>query len=225
MKEEQEKKELKTPEKKKTKMNSEKKFYLFTAIGCAAVLVAIVVFAVVFSNTGNVANQGAIKPPVTSESIVGSDSGEEDGRKEPVSTLPDGMIMPVESVAVGTEYGFHASKTLGSYYEHKGLDFSAEVGTEVFAADDGVVESIYKDDVLLGTEITVAHEGGIKTVYRFVEEAEGLKVGASVKKGDVIARVAEPTGNEYKEGAHLHFEVLENGVNVDPTKYLTLEEK
>jgi murein DD-endopeptidase MepM/ murein hydrolase activator NlpD len=223
MKEEQEKKELKTPE-KKTKMNSEKKFYLFTAIGCAAVLIAIVVFAIVFSNVDKVNRQEAIKPPVTSESIVGSDSGEE-GEKEPVSTLPEGMIMPVANVAVGTEYGFHASKTLGSYYVHKGLDFSAEVGTEVFAADDGVVESIYKDDVLLGTEITIVHDGGIKTVYRFVEEAEGLKVGASVKKGDVIAKVAEATGNEYKEGAHLHFEVLENGVNVDPTKYLTLEEK
>ena len=60
---------------------------------------------------------------------------------------------------------------------------------------------------------------------RFVTEKEGLTVGQTVKKGDVIATVAEPTGNEYKDGAHLHFEVLENGKSVDPTKHLTLEEK
>ena len=101
----------------------------------------------------------------------------------------------------------------------------AEVGAEVFAVEAGVVESIYKDDLLLGTEIVVSHEGGLKSVYRFVTEAEGLKVGDSVKKGDVIATVAEPTGNEYKDGAHLHFEITKQGTNVDPTEYLTLEEK
>ena len=52
-----------------------------------------------------------------------------------------------------------------------------------------------------------------------------MKVGDSVEKGQVIATVAEPTGNEYKDGAHLHFEITANGVQVDPTTYLTLEEK
>ena len=55
--------------------------------------------------------------------------------------------------------------------------------------------------------------------------AEGLKVGDSVARGEVIATVAEANGNEYKDGAHLHFEIHENGVRIDPTKYLTLEEK
>ena len=41
----------------------------------------------------------------------------------------------------------------------------------------------------------------------------------------VIATVAEANGKEYKDGAHLHFEIFENGKNVDPAKYLTLEEK
>ena len=42
---------------------------------------------------------------------------------------------------------------------------------------------------------------------------------------EVIATVAEAAGNEYKDGAHLHFEVLKEGKNVDPAEYLTLEEK
>ena len=41
----------------------------------------------------------------------------------------------------------------------------------------------------------------------------------------MYATVAEANGNEYKAGAHLHFEVLENGEKVDPAKHLTLEEK
>ena len=91
--------------------------------------------------------------------------------------------------------------------------------------DDGEVESIYKDDLLSGTEIVVKHSDGLKTLYRFVTEVNGLKVGDKVEKGEVIATVAEAAGDEYKDGAHLHFEVLKNGQNVDPAEYLTLEEK
>ena len=79
--------------------------------------------------------------------------------------------------------------------------------------------------MLSGTEIVVDHGNGLKTLYRFVEAKEGLKAGDSVEKGDVIATVAEANGDEYKDGAHLHFEILENGKKVDPAKHLTLEEK
>ncbi len=206
---------------KKKRMNGEKKFYLFTAISCAAVLLAIIIVAVLVTNSGASQQTGGL-PPITSDS---SSNGGENSGDEPVITLPEGMISPVAAVTVGNDYGFHQSQTLGWYYVHEGVDFTAAVGTEVLAAEDGVVESVYKDDLLLGTEIVLSHGNGLKTLYRFVTETDGLTVGKTVKKGDVIATVAEPTGNEYKDGAHLHFEVMENGKSVDPTKYLTLEEK
>ena len=213
--------EKKDKKSKKKRMNGEKKFYLFTAISCAAVLLAIIIVAVLVTNSGASQQTGGL-PPITSDT---SSSGGDNSGDEPVITLPEGMISPVAAVTVGNDYGFHQSQTLGWYYVHEGVDFTAAAGTEVLAAEDGVVESIYKDDLLLGTEIVVSHGDGLKTLYRFVTEADGLTVGKSVKKGDVIATVAEPTGNEYKDGAHLHFEVMENGKSVDPTKYLTLEEK
>ena len=58
-----------------------------------------------------------------------------------------------------------------------------------------------------------------------VTAADGLKAGDKVEKGQVIATVAEANGNEYKDGAHLHFEVHKDGTSVDPASYLTLEEK
>jgi murein DD-endopeptidase MepM/ murein hydrolase activator NlpD len=144
---------------------------------------------------------------------------------QPVVVTPEGMIAPVETVTVIHEYGFYHNQTLGAYYEHAGVDFAASAGTQVLAAESGVVESIYKDDLLTGTEIVINHGDGLKTVYRFVTETEGLKVGDKVEKGDVIACVAEANGNEYKDGAHLHFEVRKDGKTVDPAVYLTLEEK
>ena len=149
----------------------------------------------------------------------------EDEGNEPVVTLPEGMVAPVVTVSVLNDYGFYHNKTLNTYYEHAGIDFTATAGAEVMAVEKGTIESIYKDDVLLGTEIVVDHGDGLKTVYRFVTEAEGLKVGDKVEKGEVIATVAEATGNEYKDGAHLHFEIMQDGKTIDPALRLPLEEK
>lgn len=217
--------------KKKQKMSSERKFYLFTAIGCAAVLIAIIIVAIAVTGSGDV-EQGA-QNSSSYEDVFEPDDGEEnqptDGEtpneNEPVVTVPEGMTLPIQAAALLNDYGFYHNTTLNNYYVHAGVDFAASVGAQVFAVDDGVVESIYKDDLLLGTEITVDHGEGVKSVYRFVTEVDGLTVGAKVNRGEVIATVAEATGNEYKDGAHLHFEILENGKSVDPTIYLTLEEK
>ena len=212
---------------KKKRLTKEKKFYLFSAIGSAAALLAVIVVALVL--TAGDTKKPTITPPIASQESpkdeASSKDETEDVGNESVGNTDNGMMMPVANAAVGNDYGFYHNQTLNYYYEHVGVDFTAEVGTEVQAVMAGVVESIYRDDVLTGTEIIVNHGNGVKSVYRFVEEAEGLKVGASVAKGETIATVAEATGNEYKDGAHLHFEIRVDGKNVDPAEYLTFEEK
>ncbi|MBQ8291335.1 MAG: M23 family metallopeptidase [Clostridia bacterium] len=226
MKEQNEKKE----KSKKKRIGGEKRFYLATAIGCAVALIAIVTVAITVSVSDKEQQVNNPNPPISSETDStggngGNNEGDGSGDGEQVVVTPEGMIMPIESVTVLNDYGFYHNQTLNCYYEHTGIDFSAAAGTEVLCAETGTIESIYKDDILLGTEIVVNHGDGIKTYYRFVNEAEGLKVGDTVEKGDVIATVAEANGNEYKDGAHLHFEITENGSIVDPATYLTLEEK
>lgn len=218
MKEQNEKeKAIKT----KKKVSGEKKFYLATAIGCAVMLVAIVVTAVIVSGT----NQDIVMDNPNSGNSSTLPEGSSDGENEQVSGLPDGMVAPIEAVSVSNAYGFYYNPTLNSYYEHKGVDFIAEAGTNVLAVEDGMVESIYKEDMLLGTQITIKHDNGLKSVYRFVTETDSIRVGDKVEKGEVIATVAEATGDEYKDGAHLHFAMEKDGKSVDPTQYLTLEEK
>ena len=221
--------------KKRTRINGEKKFYLLTAIGSAIALIALIVIAVVVSNAASVDSPTVNLKPTNSstkeEANLPDDNPEVNGSAdnptpdEPVGTLPEGMVVPVATANVLNDYGFYHNKTLNIYYEHEGLDFTAAAGTDVLAAESGVIESIYKEDILLGTEIVIDHGDGLKTVYRFVTEAEGLKVGDEVEKGQVIATIAEANGNEYKDGAHLHFEILQDGKNVDPALHLTLEEK
>ena len=222
------KEEEKTKNKKK-RIGKEKRFYLTTAIGCALALVTIVTVAIVASVNGGEGQTDTLPPvgnvPVPDDNQDNNQGDTGDNGGEQVGGTTDTMVMPVATVSVLNDYGFYHNKTLNIYHEHAGLDFSAEVGTEVVAVASGVVESVYTSDVLLGTEIVIDHGDGIKTTYRFVTEKEGLKVGDTVNKGDVIATVAEATGSEYKDGAHLHFEISKNGTIADPAEYLTLEEK
>lgn len=217
----------------------DKRFYFYTLIGCAVVLLSLVIVAVATtlgSNENNLAGTGGNGTQNSSgtgnngdngnsgDNGNGGNSGNNGGSDKPVVGENEPM-MPVAVVDVVNDYGFFFNKTLNSYYEHVGMDFSAEAGTAVMAMQSGVIEGIYRDDLLTGTEIVIDHGDGLKSVYRFVEVAEGLEVGDEVERGQQIAVVAEANGNEYKDGAHLHFEIIKNDKNVDPATYLTLDEK
>lgn len=205
-----------------------KRTYLYIALGVAALILALVVIvtSVALANRGN----GQLKKPAD---IIVPDDGTHDGDGDkqpdqgdkPVVSTPEEFLAPVAEVSAIHGYGFYHNQTLNNYYVHTGIDYAGEEGAEVYAAQSGTVEAVYTSDVLVGGRIVIDHGDGVKTVYEFVEVKEGLKAGDKVERGEVIATIAAATGNEYKDGAHLHFEVLENGKAVDPSKYYTAEEK
>ena len=212
--------------KKNEKLFKDKRVIFSAALACAAIILAIVFVASLATPDDNLSIDAG---NMNSSSTGGDGSGGSDeptgGEGDTPTVDETGMLTPVVSVSVSNDYGFFYNQTLNCYYHHDGVDFMADEGTEIVAVEAGTIESIYTGDVLSGTEIVVDHGNGLKTLYRFVEAKEGLKAGDSVEKGDVIATVAEANGDEYKDGAHLHFEILENGKKVDPAKHLTLEEK
>ena len=135
------------------------------------------------------------------------------------------FVMPVNTSNV-TEYSetMVFNSTLNRYSVHKAMDFMAEEGSSVYAVYDGTVEKI-ESSLLTGVTVTIDHGNGLKTVYNSMADAELLVEGQKVSQGEVIGEVSVTNRQEYKNGAHLHFEVMENGEIIDPVKYLTLEEK
>ncbi|MCM1438656.1 MAG: M23 family metallopeptidase [Roseburia sp.] len=170
---------------------------------------------------------------------IGSEVNKPDNSDKPVDPVPDTpkpddtptntevtAVNPVSEMDVTTVFDLHRNESLmGKWYFHTGLDMKANVGDKVVATLDGTVEDITLDDKLDGTTITISHEGGVKTKYRFVNVKEGLKKGDKVKRGEQIGTVAEPSGNEFLQGAHLHFEVEKNGTLIDPAEFLNLDNK
>lgn len=155
----------------------------------------------------------------------GDNDGDDDDDDADDTGTENTFLMPVTEVNAINSYGFYHNTTLDKYYLHTGIDFAGNAGDEVYATLGGTVESIVTDPILTGTTITIAHDNGLTTTYTFVDAAEGLEAGDRVERGDVIATVAEAMGQEYKDGAHLHFEVYLNGEAVDPETYLEISEK
>jgi murein DD-endopeptidase MepM/ murein hydrolase activator NlpD len=96
---------------------------------------------------------------------------------------------------------------------HKGVDFAAPLGTPVYATGDGVVKSAGRRGGY-GNMVTLRHAAGLATRYAHLSRfADGVRPGASVTRGAIIGYVGS-TG--YSTGPHLHYEVLRQGVAVNP---------
>ena len=98
---------------------------------------------------------------------------------------------------------------------HRGLDVSTNVGTPVVAPADGIVTYSGKK-VDFGNIVTIDHGYGYQTRYGHNSKLLARK-GQKVKRGQVIAFVGN-TGRS--TGPHLHYEVLRNGVPVNPMDYI-----
>lgn len=207
-----------------------KKNALYLILATCILAVGLSVMLMLLSNetatdTGNVDDtpvvETPIDPPIDDTPVVNPD----DTPDTPVVTVIE-FIMPVANATSIGEYSEQMvfNSTLGRFSAHLAIDFFAPEGTEVLAVYGGTVESV--DTTLLhGTTITIDHGNGLKTVYNSLADGDLVTVGQTVSKGQTIGQVSVTNRQEYKEGAHLHFQVIENGDVIDPTKYLEIAEK
>lgn len=216
-------------------------FILVAAIAVTVVLVLTDNGGMIdtMDNSGNVAEKprddsSNIDKPTDDKPSGGDEKPDEpdeptDKPDEPDTkpTVKISFVMPVENATILKDYTATSvvfNKTLNVYTGHLAIDFAAEAGTAVKAVFDGVVESV-ETSYLTGTTITIKHNDNLKTVYNSIEADEKLTAGATIKQGDVIGTVSDNNKQEYKDGAHLHFEVYENGKKISPYKYLAVTEK
>ena len=101
---------------------------------------------------------------------------------------------------------------------HSGMDFSAKVGTEIYATGNGVVTfAAWKQGY--GNCLIIDHGYGYQTLYGHMSKFK-KRVGQKVTRGEVIGEV----GNTGKStGPHLHYEVIVRGKHDNPSKYYYMD--
>ncbi len=209
--------------------NKKRLLTYYLILGACILIIAAITITVIFAvqnskNSFEIDNSADNTQDDDTNNTDDTDDTDDDEDTDDVSSSYE-FILPVAQVDVINDYTFYHNQTLDCYHFHTGLDMAGEVGTEVMACLDGTVESITVGDLLDGTVITLSHADGVKTSYYFIDAVETLKVGDTVSRGDVIGTIAQPTGSEYKDGAHLHFEVYKDGAIADPNEYLDIAEK
>ena len=143
-----------------------------------------------------------------------------ENRSEMLTSIP--AIQPIKNrdltlIASGFGHRIHPIYKIPKM--HRGIDFSAPVGTPVYATGDGVVKTVIRSGRGLGNQIIIDHGYGYTTLYASMDELD-VRQGAQVKRGDQIGTVGD-TG--LSVAPHLHYEIHMNGDPMNPINYFFLE--
>ena len=139
----------------------------------------------------------------------------------PSKPLKTGLPVQGSEAAVYSMDALSYNETTRDWRVHNGVDIAADAGTEVCAAADGEVYTVYEDDSM-GYTVVIRHDGGYLTRYASLSQDIPVKSGDAVSAGQVIGYVGN-TGNVYSTGGggyHLHLELRVNRARVNPLAYV-----
>jgi murein DD-endopeptidase MepM/ murein hydrolase activator NlpD len=125
--------------------------------------------------------------------------------------------MPVPMSYYSSNYGYRLDPLTGRNSFHTGVDLIAPSGTPIVAAAGGVVSTVAFVHEY-GNIVEIDHDNGLTSRYAHLSKSL-VKVGDVVLKGQPVAQVGA-TGRT--TGPHLHFEVREKGIPLNPNKFLSL---
>jgi hypothetical protein len=125
-------------------------------------------------------------------------------RKELLSNKPSIQPIPLDVFFyISSEFGSREDPINNEYALHKGIDFAARIGTEVYATGDGTVLLTKISSSGYGREILIYHGFGYTTRYAHLSSIL-VHTGQKIQRGTLIGTL----GNSGKStGPHLHYEV------------------
>ncbi len=137
-------------------------------------------------------------------------------KEEMLASIP--AIQPVSNRdlrRIGSGFGVRIDPIYKVARMHEGIDFTAPVGTPIYATGNGVVTTVDYGDRGYGNYVVIKHGYGYQTLYGHMSRIKA-KLGQKVVRGDIIGYV----GNSGKStGPHCHYEVIRNNKKIDPINF------
>lgn len=127
------------------------------------------------------------------------------------TSLTFSYIKPIKGGVTSSHFGDLVDRVS----THKGHDWAVPAGTDVMASADGIVERAYYS-TSYGYNVLINHRNGIETRYAHMSKLF-VKEGQAVEQGQVLG-LSGSTGDS--TGPHLHFEVVKNGIRINPLSVL-----
>lgn len=137
-------------------------------------------------------------------------------KEEMLKSIP--AIQPVSDKNlnyIASGFGYRIDPIYKTVKMHTGLDFTAPIGTPIYATGNGTVSAAEYDAGGYGNNVVIEHGFGYETLYGHMAKIK-VRMGQRVKRGEVIGWI----GNTGKStGPHCHYEVIKNGTKVDPVHF------
>jgi murein DD-endopeptidase MepM/ murein hydrolase activator NlpD len=133
-----------------------------------------------------------------------------------LSSIP--AIQPVSNkdlTRVASGFGWRIHPIYKTEKMHTGMDFTAPIGTEVYATGNGIVNKVEYDGRGYGNNVVIDHSYGYETLYAHLNKFV-VRPGQKINRGDLIGYVGNSGSST---GPHLHYEVRKNSNPVNPVNY------
>ncbi|MFM2224403.1 MAG: hypothetical protein RJA07_605 [Bacteroidota bacterium] len=127
-------------------------------------------------------------------------------------------IQPVSNknlMRIASGFGYRINPIYKIMQFHSGLDFTAAIGTPIYATGDGTVALATYDNSGYGMHVVINHGYGYQTLYGHMSRMK-VNVGQTVKRGEVIGYVGSTGAST---GPHCHYEVIKGGTKIDPSNF------
>lgn len=116
---------------------------------------------------------------------------------------------------IASGFGYRIHPIYKTTKMHEGVDFTAPIGTDIYAAGNGVVKLIEYDSRGYGNHVIISHGFGYETLYGHMSKIK-VRPGQKLNRGDVIGIVGS-TGTS--TAPHLHYEVIKQGIKINPINF------
>lgn len=136
-----------------------------------------------------------------------------------LSVIPNGV--PMDYKRISSPFGYRRHPITKKYMQHTGMDFTCDIGEEIHASANGVVETTRHSKEGYGNLVRISHVFGFKTYYAHLYKIN-VKSGQFVNKGDIIGYC----GNSGRStGPHLHYEIRFLYRALNPKPFLSWSQK
>lgn len=116
---------------------------------------------------------------------------------------------------IASGFGYRVDPIYKTMKFHEGVDFTAAVGTPIYATGDGKVLSAELETGGYGRCVVIDHGFGYRSLYGHMSRIKAV-AGQKVKRGDIIGFVGS-TGKS--TGPHLHYEIIKGGSKLNPINF------
>ncbi len=137
------------------------------------------------------------------------------GKATMLASIPGIQPLSGASSNIGSGYGYRIHPIYKTSIMHTGIDFTSNIGVEIHATGDGVVENVEFDARGYGNHVIISHGYGYETLYGHMSKIT-VRRGQKIKRGEVIGFVGNTGAST---GPHCHYEVIYNGTKINPINF------